>query len=433
MASPREMSVGLFTARRKSAPLLSLLPTVLSESTSTPSRPSIHTLHTTRSFQLLDRSEQPVNWKKYYVEDETLKKMKKKVRAFYDQQNSLIEKLLVIDQLLASDFPHGLIHTYDTGSPRPTDLENQPLLGGDSSPEETSKLTWLAINVNFAANVFLLAAKLVVALATNSLSILASLVDSSLDFLSTVIIWTTAKIIENRDWKSRYQFPVGRNRLEPIGVLVFAVIMTVAFFQVAVQAGHRLLFEESREVVRLTNLSIGIMASTVLVKGLCWLWCKNFKTTSVQALAQDAMNDVVFNFFSIVFPLVGGFFNVWWLDSLGAILISLYIVVEWLQTSAEHIQRLSGMTAAIEDQQQIVYLAARFSNLIQYVTMVNAYHAGDKLVVEVEICLDPKTSLKDGHDLGEALQWMIECLPNVERAHVHLDYSHSSPIGHKPR
>ncbi|ODQ51697.1 hypothetical protein SAICODRAFT_72327 [Saitoella complicata NRRL Y-17804] len=358
--------------------------------------------------------------------------MKKKVRAFYEQQNTLIEKLQVIDQLLASDFPHGLIHTYDTGSPRPTDLENQPLLGGDS-PEETSKLTWLAINVNFAANVFLLAAKVVVALATNSLSILASLVDSSLDFLSTVIIWTTAKIIENRDWKSRYQFPVGRNRLEPIGVLVFAVIMTVAFFQVAVQAGHRLLFEESREVVRLTNLSIGIMASTVLVKGLCWLWCKNFKTTSVQALAQDAMNDVVFNFFSIVFPLVGGFFSVWWLDSLGAILISLYIVVEWLQTSAEHIQRLSGMTAAIEDQQQIVYLAARFSNLIQYVTMVNAYHAGDKLVVEVEICLDPKTSLKDGHDLGEALQWMIECLPNVERAHVHLDYSHSSPIGHKPR
>ena len=47
----------------------------------------------------------------------------------------------------------------------------------------------------------------------------------------------------------------------------------------------------------------GTLAATVVIKGLCWFWCRMIKNSSVQALAQDAMTDVVFNFFSIIFPL----------------------------------------------------------------------------------------------------------------------------------
>jgi hypothetical protein len=45
------------------------------------------------------------------------------------------------------------------------------------------------------------------------------------------------------------------------------------------------------------------MASTVFIKALCWLWCRLIKNSSVQALAQDAQTDVIFNIFSIIFPL----------------------------------------------------------------------------------------------------------------------------------
>jgi hypothetical protein len=45
------------------------------------------------------------------------------------------------------------------------------------------------------------------------------------------------------------------------------------------------------------------MAGTVLVKLLCWIWCRLIPSPSVQVLAQDAMTDVIFNTFSIIFPL----------------------------------------------------------------------------------------------------------------------------------
>jgi hypothetical protein len=40
--------------------------------------------------------------------------------------------------------------------------------------------------------------------------------------------------------QDQYRYPVGRRRLEPIGVLTFSVIMVTAFFQVALECSSRL-------------------------------------------------------------------------------------------------------------------------------------------------------------------------------------------------
>jgi divalent metal cation (Fe/Co/Zn/Cd) transporter len=112
----------------------------------------------------------------------------------------------------------------------------------------------------------LLIAKLIVTLTSSSLSVLASLVDSVLDFLSTVIIYSVSRIIQRKDWKSQYDFPVGKARLEPIGVLVFSVIMIVSFIQVGVEAVQRLFKSgKAQEVVVLSIPGIIIMVSTGLV------------------------------------------------------------------------------------------------------------------------------------------------------------------------
>ena len=41
----------------------------------------------------------------------------------------------------------------------------------------------------------------------------------------------------------------------------------------------------------------------------------------------------------------------------------------------------------------------RFAKTIKQIQGLQAYHAGDKLNVEVDIVLDASTSLKDSHDL----------------------------------
>lgn len=175
----------------------------------------------------------------------------------------------------------------------------------DDSVESGDRIVQIAIYVNLAANAILLAGKIAVIVLTSSLSVLASLVDAALDFLSTAIVWTTTRMIERQD---SYQYPVGRRRLEPIGVLVFSVIMVTSFFQVALECFSRL-NSGDHSIIELGLPAIIIMSTTVLIKAACWFWCRLVKNSSVQALAQDAMTDVIFNIFSIIFPL-GKFDNI---------------------------------------------------------------------------------------------------------------------------
>ncbi|KAF2170746.1 hypothetical protein M409DRAFT_63823 [Zasmidium cellare ATCC 36951] len=288
--------------------------------------------------------------------------------------------------------------------------------------EETSsqsRIVTIAILVNLAANTALLVMKLVVVLLSNSVSVLASLVDAALDFLSTAIVGITTRLISRTD---QYAYPIGRRRLEPVGVLVFSVIMITAFIQVLWQALNELT-NGKHEIVELGLPAIIIMASTVVIKGACWLWCRLIKNSSVQALAQDAMTDVVFNTFSIIFPLVGYYARIWWLDPLGGVILSLYVIVNWSQTANGHIVNLTGASASADERNILLYLTMRFAKTIKKIQGLQAYHSGDKLNVEVDIVLDEGTSLRDSHDLGESLQYVLESVPTVDRAFVHMDYA----------
>jgi hypothetical protein len=117
----------------------------------------------------------------------------------------------------------------------------------DDVVDSDAPIVTLAIYVNFAANFILLAGKFAVVMSVPSVSVLASLVDAMLDFLSTVIVWVTTWLIRKQD---QYRYPVGRRRLEPLGVLVFSVIMITSFVQVALEAMARLASPD-REIIEL--------------------------------------------------------------------------------------------------------------------------------------------------------------------------------------
>lgn len=266
----------------------------------------------------------------------------------------------------------------------------------DDDVDSGARIVTVAIYMNFIANLVLLLAKVAVVLTVPSVSVLASLVDAALDFLSTVIVWTTTTLIARQD---QYRYPVGRRRLEPVGVLVFSVIMITSFVQVALEAINQLMGDDHR-VIQLTVSAIAILLSTIIIKGLCWFWCRLIKNSSVQALADDAVTDVIFNAGSIAFPIVGYYAGIWWLDALGGLFLSVVVIVNWSRSAREHIQNLCGFSATADQRNILLYLTMRFARTIRQIQGLQAYHAGDKLNVEVDIVLDASTSLKDSHDLA---------------------------------
>ena len=120
---------------------------------------------------------------------------------------------------------------------------------------------------------------------------------------------------------------------------------------------------------------------------------------------------------------MGFYIRIWWLDALGGMMLSLYVVVNWSRTSASHIRNLTGAAADADQRNVLLYLTMRFAKTIRQIQGLKAYHAGDKLIAEVDIVLDEETSLRDSHDLGESLQYVLESVPFVDRAFVHQDYA----------
>ncbi|MCJ1439186.1 hypothetical protein MMC27_008577 [Xylographa pallens] len=211
------------------------------------------------------------------------------------------------------------------------------------------------------------------------------------------------------------------------------MIMVISFLQVLKESVQKIIEGASggdQEAAELPLIAVGAMAGTVILKGIIWFACIRVKTTQVQALAQDCKTDVYFNTLSLLFPFIGSKAHLWWLDPLGASLLSLFIIYDWAGTCFENVTRLSG--SAIDDglQKKLTYLAYRFSPVVDGFKSLTAYHAGDGVWVEYDVLLDEKTPLRRAHDIAETLQYCAEGLSEVDRAFVTTDYASQGPTGH---
>ncbi|KAF1972236.1 hypothetical protein BU23DRAFT_164488 [Bimuria novae-zelandiae CBS 107.79] len=380
---------------------------------------------------------------KFRKTEEDLKHTNKKVRHFYEEQNRRLDDWLEVDSIVSTLADDVL----DSMNPRDNDhdgvAEDRGPLGvseervecflPDDERERRRKsarnVKW-AININVIVNIVLLAAKGVAAIWSNSLSLIASLVDSALDLLCTLIIWSTNRLVGWKLERLKKRFPVGRRRLEPIGILVFSIIMIVSFLQILQESVSKLLPSGEHKTAELPPAAIGSMVATIVVKGTIWIGCARIKTTQVQALAQDCKTDVYFNTLSLLFPLIGSQLDVWWLDPVGATILSLFIIYDWAGTMLENVTRLSGEAADDHTARKMMYMAWRFSPLVEGYKSIKSYHAGDGVWVEMDVLMKENDPLRRCHDIAETLQYCTEGLKEVDRAFVTMDYTSQGPAGH---
>lgn len=296
-----------------------------------------------------------------------------------------------------------------------------------SSQDGKESQVSIAVKMSMLCNIGLLIAKAVASYLSGSMSIISSLVDSIIDLVSGIVLWFTTRSIKGTNY---YDYPEGKTRLEPISIIVLAVIMAVASVQMIITSVTKIIEQSAEPDISIPT--IAIIAATILIKMILFVYCRQVKKPSTDALAQDHRNDVLSNFFALGFGYVG--YKVWSnADPLGAILISLYIVVVWYKTAREQIRGLTGHTACPVMLQKLLWVCMNHDSRIQFIDTLRAYHFGCNILVEAHIVLPPHMNLRDAHDIGESLQNKLESFSDVERAFVHIDYDyeHHPSMEHK--
>jgi cation diffusion facilitator family transporter len=312
----------------------------------------------------------------------------------------------------------------------------------------------LALELSLYFNLFITLIKIVAYIQTLSLSVLAALLDSVLDVVSQLVLNYTEQ--HSSMQRSSAHYPAGASRLEPIGVLTCAALMGMASFEVLRESITSLIYHKESLAAAIASDSVGSGVSLVsfwsmlaiVVTKLALLWLCNkaankklvtpngsragfvdstravvrLADPTLEALAQDHWNDSLSNTIAAVallFALREPRF--WYLDPVGAILISFYIIHSWFMTGKDQIEQLTGKSAPEDFIEELMELASSFDDRME-VDVCRAYHFGPKFLVELEVVMPRQTLLFESHDLGMELQYEIEGREEVERCFVHIDY-----------
>lgn len=282
----------------------------------------------------------------------------------------------------------------------------------------------IAVYGSLAANIALAALQAFAAVSSGSLSLFTTMADSIFDPLSNLTLILSNRAIRRVDPR---RFPAGKARLETVGNIIFCFLMISVSLIIIAFAARELAEEEASKEFYLPSV-ISVCVAFLTKFGLfLYCWAIKDKYSQVNILWQDHRNDLLVNSFGIL-TSVGGSKLVWWIDPMGAIILSVFISCVWLRTAFAEFLLIVGVTASVETQQLITYVCVTHSDAIVGIDTVRVYHSGPRLIAEVDIVMDPSQSLRDSHDVAEALQFKLEDLPDIERAYVHIDYETT----HKP-
>ncbi|KAF2321287.1 hypothetical protein P3X46_025476 [Hevea brasiliensis] len=327
------------------------------------------------------------------------------VAEYYQQQVEMLEGFNEMDALAERGFIPGM---------------------SKEEQEDLARSENFAIRVSNFANMVLFAAKVYASIRSGSLAIIASTLDSLLDLLSGFILWFTAFTMQT---PNPYQYPIGKKRMQPLGILVFASVMATLGLQIILESVRTLSSDENefdltKEQERWV---VGIMLSVTLVKLLLMVYCRSFTNEIVKAYAQDHFFDVVTNIIGLIAALLANYMEDW-MDPVGAIILALYTIRTWSMTVLENVNSLVGKSATPDYLKKLTYLCWNHHKAVRHIDTVRAYTFGSHYFVEVDIVLPASMPLQEAHDIGESLQVKLELLPEIERAFVHLDYEYT----HKP-
>ncbi|KAF2230073.1 putative metal tolerance protein 3 [Viridothelium virens] len=328
----------------------------------------------------------------------------RKLKGFYEDQNENIERLL-----------------------KPVDEHVREAKIEQGEDQLKFKI---AVRGSFVANVLLAILQVYGAVSSGSLSLFTTMADALFDPLSNITLILSNRAVNSVDPR---KFPSGKARIETAGNIVFcflmfavsAILIVLSARELAVGSGEH---SDTNGFHLPSVIAVAVAFTTKLILFI-YCWALRNKYSQIRILWEDHRNDLLINGFGIL-TSVGGSKLKWWIDPMGAIIISCLISVLWMHTAYSEFQLLIGVTADPHMLQLITYISMTHSPFISAIDTVRSYHSGPRLIVEVDIVMDPQETLRSTHDTAEELQMKLESLPNVERAYVHVDFETSHAPEH---
>lgn len=287
----------------------------------------------------------------------------------------------------------------------------------DAANETTRRITTLSV----ATAVLLIVMKAFALGASGSVSILASLADSTLDLIASLATFFAVRWAAlPPDDAHRY----GHGKAEGLASLVQAGMVLASSVFIGWEAVQRIF---DPQPVTSGGWAIGVVVLSIgITSALVWMQTQAVKKTGSLAVAGDRAHyaaDLASNVVVLIGVVSGSLLKAPGLDAAAGLVVAVWLAwgaLNLLRGAADH---LLDRAASDEDRAAIVAAVtgdARIANVHQLRTRMT----GQTLMVQMHVDLDPELSLKAAHDIT------LDAEKRVLKAFPHADIMiHADPRG----
>lgn len=282
---------------------------------------------------------------------------------------------------------------------------------------EHGRLVMMAGVASVGAAVLLIAVKFGTWLATDSVSVLASLVDSLMDSLASVLNLLAIRYsLVPADAEHRF----GHGKAEALAGLGQALFIAASAVYLFVVAVTRTL---DPQPIASTGLGVGVMVfSIVATLALVAFQRHVVRRTGSTAIAADSLHyvtDVAVNA-SIIVALIAARFGYLRVDGVVGLIIAVYIVHAAWRIAREAIQLLLDREIPGDVREAITAIVLRHPTVLGLHDL-RTRQSGRTRFIQLHVDMDQDMSLLAAHDLAEQVeQDILERFPDAQVI-IHLD------------
>ncbi len=277
---------------------------------------------------------------------------------------------------------------------------------------------------------FLTLIKLAIGIASGSVAVLASAVDSILDMFVSLFNYFA---ISNSEKPADEHFNYGRGKIEALASVIEGVIITMSGLFLLYTAIKKYF---TGEVSTYLDISLIVMVISLFITiGLVAYLNAVAKKTNNMVIKADALHyktDVWVNV-AVLFSLVAVYFTQYEIiDIIVGIGISIFIIYSAYELIEDGVLVLLDRALDKEISEQII-------KIIKSEKQINDYHflktrcAGDNNFVDVHLVFDCLIPLMDAHSIADIVEEKIEKLDETKTwiTNIHMDPYDDSDINNQ--
>ncbi len=262
-------------------------------------------------------------------------------------------------------------------------------------------------------NVIVLALKLIVGLATNSLAIIGDAIHSLTDVLNNIVIWLVMRVAGKPADKDH---PYGHRKFETMAVFALASILVVLAVELILQTFRA----ESKEIIS-EPWGLALMAVVLLLNLSISMWEKHWaKKLGSDILYADSQHTLVDALTTIVVIISWQLsaMGYLWLDKLCAIAVAglvLYFAFELFHKVVPIL--VDGFAIAPEKISKTAYEVKG----VREVRQVRSRWIGDVKAVDLIIAVDAHLNIKESHDIAHEVEDLLVEKHGVADVSIHVE------------